>query len=79
MANYQTGPVLIPYNWASVIGNTIDTSQLTPNSTSFYIKDTDNNYTVVTGTGFTYSPGFTSVTGGTITGLSRYYNGQLPG
>jgi hypothetical protein len=79
MATYQTGTTAITYNWADVIGNTLDNAAGSFNSTSFFIVDTDGNMTKVTGTGFTYNAGTTAVTGGTMTGLQRYVGGNPNG
>jgi hypothetical protein len=71
---YQTHMTAITYDWANVIGNTFDFGS--GNSTSFYINDSDGNFTQVTGTGFTYNNAGTAPTGGTITGLERDINGS---
>jgi hypothetical protein len=74
---YETGTTAITYDWANVIGNTLDFGS--GNSTSFFISDTDGNFTKVTGTGFTYNNAGTAPTGGTVTGLERSVNNALNG
>jgi hypothetical protein len=75
MALYQSGSAKITESWATEVGNTLDDTAGTFNSTSFLIVDADGNRTRVTGTGFTYNSAMTAVTGGTVTGLQRVITG----